>query len=259
MSEFEYEYIVLTPLGMVSNVTSTSEADCFAVRAFIDLKEMRQKYEKIYVKLVSWLYNSKPGERTYLKLVYQKDDTSLVDVVTIQSTDDARWRKVGSDWVDLLAKVPEARTEEYGHFWQKVWVSGGSGFAHGVTVLIKGAKRSMPKDAITFLQGGLEALRTEIKNRIEAEYREVARINELISFAKKNFSVNVNGNWALTCLSTVLIESIIRDTLAKLGLEDKGSFKEIADRLSKYARSQGVDLNYAKLVGKREERVTAVH
>jgi len=61
LPEFEYEFVVLTPSGVVSNITSISEVDCFAVRAFVDLKEMRQKYERIYVKLVSWLCNSKPG------------------------------------------------------------------------------------------------------------------------------------------------------------------------------------------------------
>jgi len=90
---YEYDYMVLTPLGLVNNVTSTSEEVCHAARAFIDLEEMRRKYDEIYVKLVSWLLNEKPGERVFLKLVYQKDDASLADVVTISSPSDARWEK----------------------------------------------------------------------------------------------------------------------------------------------------------------------
>lgn len=258
-SEFQYDFMVISPLGMIDSITSTTEVACFAARAFIDLNEIRQKYERTYVKLVSWLRNKKPGERNYLKLVYQRDDESLVSIVTIESTDDGKWRKVGNEWIDLFTKVPEAKSEEYGHFWQKIWVSGGSGSAHGVTVLIKGVKRAMPKDAITFLQGGLALLRTEIENEVEAKYKNIIPIKEFIDFMKDNFTPNVDENWALACLSTILIEPIIRNALARLGLETAGEFRKIASRLTKYAKEQGVDIEYARLVGKWEERRTAVH
>jgi len=167
-------------------------------------------------------------------------------------------KKVASEWVNLLEKVPEAKTERYGHFVQKVWVSGGRGFAHGVTVLVKGAKRKLPVEAEVFMEGGIYALTKSIESKVEDKFKEVLLINELIGNLK-SINKNMNKNWALTALSTIALQNIIDTKLKEWGIEPKGDFRERAGKLVKEAKKRGIELDYAKMLSFREQRVVAVH
>lgn len=234
MSEFEHEFMTLTPAGIIDNITSTTEVDAFVVRAFIDLKAMRQEYDKVYVKLASWLLNDKLGEKVHVKLLYQKNDTSLAEIVTISSNGDAKWKKVGSEWIDLFEKVPEARLEDYGHFFQRVWVSGGIGHAHGVSVLIMGVRKTMP-DVGIFMKGGIKALEEKIRGEISKIYELLVKrwehLEELISIASEVSDGNLNRNWAVSAISLSLMENIVNLKLKALGEVIKGEFSDRVSRL----------------------------
>ena len=91
-------------------------------------------------------------------------------------------------------------------------------------------------EASLVLNKGIPFFKETMRKSLEIEFQEVIQIRELLKYAKENFSKNVDDNWALTCLSTVLLEPVIRNTLEEMGSDSKGKFTEITSRLSKEAR-----------------------
>jgi hypothetical protein len=104
-------------------------------RGFVDLAALRERCNTIQVKLVSWL-NNPGGGTVFLELVYQDDSAATVPIVDISSTSPVAV-KVQSDWIDLLDRVPAARTESLGHVYAVGRVDSGQGESHGPTIIFR--------------------------------------------------------------------------------------------------------------------------
>jgi len=100
-----------------------------------------------------------------------------------------------------------------------------------------------------------EATKRKLEERIERYFL----ISRLIDFAEEKFSDNVDENWALCTLSSVLIENIVRGALLKLGIELKRKFEDNARTLVEEVGKIGIKIDFHELMEAWGGRGVTIH
>jgi hypothetical protein len=110
----------------------------------------------------------------------------------------------------------------------------------------------------TLFEKGFQELYRSMEENIKSSYKYLIPLDELIKYAT-SLSSNFNENWALTSLSLILMENVIKLSQVKLGLEPKGNIKEQIKRVAREVEKLGIKIDYPKLAGDWERRHVAVH
>ncbi len=111
---------------------------------------------------------------------------------------------------------------------------------------------------IIFFRGGAEQALERLKQRKILSNDEANRLKDailrnyqiwyLIDSARENFSLNVDENWALALISSVLIENIVKKSLLEFEATPTRSFEENAKKLYKILEEQDILTDLQKKV-----------